>query len=123
MNSSLWSTINNKGVHVRLRELKVKNFRKLDELTVIFPKGLCVIVGENNTGKTAIIDALRLMFMPSRDLDGLRIAEDDFRGGTDGAPIEISCIFCDTTDVEGLTAKNASWTLVKVSLRFASMLA
>ncbi len=57
---------------VRLRELKIKNFRKLDDLTVVFPRGLCVIGGENNTGKTAIIDALRLMLMPSRDLDASR---------------------------------------------------
>jgi hypothetical protein len=85
---------------VRLRELKIKNFRKLEDLTVIFPKGLCVIVGENNTGKTAIIDALRLLLMPSREVDALRITEDDFRNGTDGAPIEISCSFCDTTDTE-----------------------
>jgi putative ATP-dependent endonuclease of OLD family len=85
---------------VRLRELKVKNFRKLDDLTVTFPKGLSVIVGENNTGKTAIIDALRLMLMPSRDLDALRITEDDFRSGTEFAPIEISCTFCDATDTE-----------------------
>lgn len=85
---------------MRLRELKIKNFRKLDDLTVIFPKGLCVIIGENNTGKTAIIDALRLMLMPSRDFDALRITEDDFRNGADGAPIEISCTFCDTTDTE-----------------------
>jgi len=85
---------------VRLRELKIKNFRKLDDLTVTFPKGLCVIVGENNTGKTAVIDALRLMLVPSRDLDALRITEDDFRSGTDGAPIEISCTFSDTSDAE-----------------------
>ena len=85
---------------MRLRELKIKNFRKLDDLTVTFPKGLCVIVGENNTGKTAIIDALRLMLMPGRDLDALRITEDDFRSGSDLAPIEISCTFSDTTDNE-----------------------
>ena len=85
---------------MRLRELKIKNFRKLDDLTVTFPKGLCVIVGENNTGKTAVIDALRLMLVPSRDLDALRITEDDFRSGTDGAPIEISCTFSDTSDAE-----------------------
>lgn len=84
---------------MRLRELKIKNFRKLD-LTVTFPKGLSVIVGENNTGKTAIIDALRLMLMPSRDIDALRITEDDFKSGTEFAPIEISCTFCDTTDAE-----------------------
>jgi hypothetical protein len=42
--------VNWTGVNVRLRELKIKNFRKLDDLTVTFPKGLSVIVGENNTG-------------------------------------------------------------------------
>jgi putative ATP-dependent endonuclease of the OLD family len=88
------------GASVRLRELKIKNFRKLDDLIVTFPKGLSVIVGENNTGKTAIIDALRLMLMPGRDFDALRISEDDFRSGTDFAPIEISCTFSDTTDSE-----------------------
>src|ERR1700744_2670774 len=85
---------------MRLRELKIKNFRKHDELTVAFPKGLSVIVGENNTGKTAIIDALRLMLVPGRELDALRITEDDFRSGTAAAPIEISCTFSDTTDAE-----------------------
>jgi len=88
------------GEQVRLRELKIKNFRKIEHLVVAFPKGLSVIVGENNTGKTTIIDALRLILMPSRDFDTPRISEDDFRTGTDFAPIEISCTFCDTTDIE-----------------------
>lgn len=85
---------------MRLRELKIKNFRKIEDLTISFPKGLCVIVGENNTGKTAIIDALRLLLMPGRDFDAIRINEDDFRNGTNFAPIEMSCTFCDTTDKE-----------------------
>jgi putative ATP-dependent endonuclease of OLD family len=88
------------GDYVHLRELKIKNFRKIEHLVVAFPKGLSVIVGENNTGKTTVIDALRLMLIPSRDFDTLRISEDDFRNGTDFAPIEISCTFCDTTDPE-----------------------
>ena len=49
---------------MRLRELHIVNFRKITEITVSFPKGLSVLVGENNTGKTAIIDALRLMLLP-----------------------------------------------------------
>jgi len=57
-----------------------------------------VIVGENNSGKAAIIDALRLMLFPSRDFDALRLSEDDFRIGTDHAPIEISCTFCNPKD-------------------------
>lgn len=39
---------------MRLRELRIRNFRKIEHLVVAFPKGLSVIVGENNTGKTAI---------------------------------------------------------------------
>jgi putative ATP-dependent endonuclease of the OLD family len=83
---------------MRLRELKIRNFRKIEEVVVSFPPGLCVIIGENNAGKTAIIDALRLMLVPSRDFDALRLNEDDFRIGTDYAPIEISCTFADSKD-------------------------
>lgn len=83
---------------MRLHELKIRNFRKIEDLVITFPRGLCVIVGENNAGKTAIIDALRLMLLPSRDFDALRLNEDDFRTGTDYAPIEISCTFSDPKD-------------------------
>ena len=83
---------------MRLRELKIQNFRKIENLVLTFPRGLCVIVGENNAGKTAIIDALRFMLLPSREFDALRLNEDDFRTNTDYAPIEISCTFSDPKD-------------------------
>lgn len=81
-----------------LRELKVQNFRKIEDTTITFPRGLCVIIGENNTGKTEIIDALRLMLLSSREFDVLRLNEDDFRSGTDYAPIELSCTFAGLKD-------------------------
>ena len=81
-----------------LRELEIRNFRKIDTLTVSFPRGLTVLVGENNSGKTTIIDALRLMLSSSRDHDSLRLTEDDFRAGTEHAPIEISCRFTELED-------------------------
>lgn len=81
-----------------LRKLTIRNFRRIEDLTINFHRGLCVIVGENNAGKTAIIDALRIMLFPSRDFDALRLNEDDFRSGTDYAPIEISCTFSDLKD-------------------------
>ncbi len=43
-----------------LERLHIKNFRGIRELSVHFNKGLNVLIGENNSGKTAIIDALRL---------------------------------------------------------------
>lgn len=85
---------------MRLLNLHIRNFRKIEDLSVNFPKGLTVIVGENNVGKTAIIDALRLMLFSSRDFDALRLNEDDFRRGSLNAPIEISCTFCDLSDTE-----------------------
>lgn len=83
---------------MRLLDLNIRNFRKIEDLTVKFPAGLAVIVGENNAGKTAIMDALRLMLFPSRDFDALRLNEDDFRRGSDYAAIEISCTFYDLSD-------------------------
>ncbi|MBN2287093.1 MAG: AAA family ATPase [Tissierellales bacterium] len=68
------------------------------EVKIIFPCGLVILVGENNSGKTAIIDALRFILYPSRDFNALRINEDDFRSGTDFLPIEISCRFAGLTD-------------------------
>ncbi|WP_204137606.1 ATP-dependent endonuclease [Halomicronema sp. CCY15110] len=83
---------------MRLQKLHIQNFRKIDDLTINFPNGLCVIVGENNAGKTAIIDALRLMLLPSRDFDTLRITPDDFKYNSGFLDIEISCIFSNLTD-------------------------
>lgn len=83
---------------MRLLNLHIRNFRKIEDLSVTFPKGLTVIVGENNVGKTAIIDALRLMLFSSRDFEALRLNEDDFRRGSLNAPIEISCTFCELSN-------------------------
>lgn len=85
---------------MRLLNLHIRNFRKIEDLSVTFPEGLTVIVGENNAGKTAIIDALRLMLFSSRDFDALRLNEDDFRRASQNAPIEISCTFCDLSDTD-----------------------
>ena len=44
-----------------LAEFEIKNFRCLKYLKANFCPGLNVILGENNTGKSALIDALRLV--------------------------------------------------------------
>jgi putative ATP-dependent endonuclease of OLD family len=85
---------------MRLLKLHIRNFRKIEDLSLNFPKGLTVIVGENNAGKTAVIDALRLILFSSRDFEALRLNEDDFRRHSQNAPIEISCTFCDLSDTD-----------------------
>lgn len=43
-----------------LEKLIIQNFRTIENLTLNFNKGLNILIGENNSGKTAIIDALRI---------------------------------------------------------------
>lgn len=43
-----------------ISKLKINRFRSIKELSLDFNKGLNILVGENNAGKTAIMDALRL---------------------------------------------------------------
>lgn len=78
---------------MRIETLTIKNFRKIRDLTVSFPAGLSVIVGENNVGKTAIMDALRLFLFPSRDFCSVKINEDDFGKDYKAEPIEMACTF------------------------------
>ena len=43
-----------------ISQIKIKNFRKFsDELILDLRDGLNVLIGENNLGKTAIVEVLR----------------------------------------------------------------
>ncbi|HBN8564156.1 ATP-dependent nuclease [Pseudomonas aeruginosa] len=44
-----------------LAELNIRNFRKLKAAKLCFQAGLNVLVGANNVGKTAVVDALRAL--------------------------------------------------------------
>lgn len=71
-----------------LYELRLWNFRKysknagvIDEadphLVVPFTKGLNVLIGENDSGKTAIIDAIKLV-TKTHSLEWIHLVESDF---------------------------------------------
>lgn len=64
-----------------LSRLKIENFRIFGSgdrsLDLSFSPGLTVLVGPNDGGKTAIIDAIRLV-LGTTSRDGARISEDDF---------------------------------------------
>ena len=44
---------------MHISNLKIRNFRAIENLELSFNKGLNILIGENNSGKTAIIDLLR----------------------------------------------------------------
>jgi putative ATP-dependent endonuclease of OLD family len=72
---------------VYIAEIRIENFRLFGtaEKTFVLPltPGLTALVGENDAGKTAVIDALRLV-LGTRDQDMLRIDPVDFHQGVPG---------------------------------------
>ena len=86
-----------------ISELKIENFRLFGEnenaaLLKLRP-GLTAIIGENDSGKTAVVDALRLA-LGTRDQEYFRINDDDFHCSADGAQrseIRIRCRFSGLT--------------------------
>jgi putative ATP-dependent endonuclease of the OLD family len=43
-----------------LKQFQIQNYRAIQSLNLIFNKGINIFIGENNSGKSAIIDALRV---------------------------------------------------------------
>src|SRR3954471_18030051 len=86
-----------------LNGLRLQRFRSCADLWVPFRDDLTVLVGENNGGKSNIIDAIRLLTMP---LNGRRerYAEDaDLRHNADPANFEVVGTYDDLSDtVKGL---------------------
>ena len=89
-----------------LSEIKLWNFRKygrndfdisVPNLTVPLHQGMNVLVGENDSGKTAIIDAVKLV-LKTQSYEWLRVTDDDFYNESDRLRIEL--LFEDLTDDE-----------------------
>ena len=93
-----------------LKELKLWNFRKFNAsgeepgLIVEFHKGLNALVGENDAGKSAIIDAIKLI-LQTQSGEYVRVTEDDFYTDDKGTAPEFR-IECSFTDFDENEAKN-----------------
>lgn len=66
-----------------LAKLTVKGFRKVSEAEMSFRPGLNIVIGENNAGKTAVIDALRALLSTTEE-GTLRLDETDLHVAADG---------------------------------------
>lgn len=86
-----------------LSKITIENFRCFGEATnrleLPLRPGLTALVGENDTGKTAVIDALRFV-LGTRDQEWYRLEDTDFYRGTTSREIRIICSF------EGLAARD-----------------
>ena len=70
---------------MHLAKLVIRNFRKLGHAELIFQPGLNVLVGGNNVGKTAVVDALRAL-LAGHDEPYPRVGEEDVHRPPGGAP-------------------------------------
>ncbi|WP_243299686.1 ATP-dependent nuclease [Bacillus litorisediminis] len=61
-----------------MKKFYIKNFRAIQELELEFNRGLNILIGENNTGKSAIIDALRICFTYGDQWRDIYIKKSDF---------------------------------------------
>src|SRR3954469_4182243 len=64
-----------------LRELRIRNFAVVENVTVVFAPGLNVLTGETGAGKSILIDALLL-------LRGARAQTDVIRTDAETATVE-----------------------------------
>ena len=86
-----------------LKTLFIKNFRSIKETTVQWHKGVNVLVGENNTGKTAILDALRICLSFGDAQRDIWIRREDYHVSSDGKianTIELSLSWSELTNEE-----------------------
>lgn len=65
---------------MRINRLKITNFRNLADIDLSLPPN-AVIVGENRSGKSNLIHALRLVLDPSMSRTDRQLSEDDFWDG------------------------------------------
>lgn len=61
-----------------LHKLTIRNFRAIKSLTLEFNKGVNVLIGENDTGKSTIIDALRICLGYGKWVREIGVKSSDF---------------------------------------------
>jgi predicted ATP-dependent endonuclease of OLD family len=77
---------------MRLKTLRVENFRSLRSLTIDLPQ-VCAIVGPNNSGKSNILEAIRRVLAPEWGPRTRDFTEDDVYLRDAAFDIEIECSF------------------------------
>ena len=61
-----------------LKKLWVKNFRCIKDVTIDLNEGVNILIGENNSGKTAILDALRISLSYGKQWRDIYVSLSDF---------------------------------------------
>jgi len=71
-----------------LSKLKAQHFRQFEDFSMAFNKGLNLLVGENNAGKSSVIDAIRLV-LDTTSAEWVNLKSTDFLNGKDDLKIQL----------------------------------
>ncbi len=79
-----------------LGKIQIENFRQFESVDLVFQSGLNLLVGENDSGKSSIIDAIKFV-TGTHSNDWIKLAKDDFYtdGTTRATELKIVCTFYD----------------------------
>ena len=91
---------------MQLSKITVRNFRQFgegtSELQIDLKPGVTALVGQNDSGKSAVIDAIRYALL-TRDQEFIRVQPEDFHiddAGQQASEISIACTLARLTDAE-----------------------
>ena len=71
-----------------LQTIKINNFRIFQDFELEFNKGLNLLIGENDSGKTALIDAIRLV-LDTNSSEWTKFVLTDFHDGKNTLNIQL----------------------------------
>lgn len=74
---------------MHISKIKILNFRLFENIELSLNKGLNILVGENDSGKTALIDSIRYV-LGTNSNDRTFIKEEDFHGECNELSIQIT---------------------------------
>lgn len=90
-----------------INKILISNFRRFDDkgIEIYFNSGINIVLGENNIGKSALIDAIRLALSSGQYRKSLYLTPDDFhidKYGERTKQINIDLYFADLSDEQGI---------------------
>lgn len=89
---------------MRLNRLKIENFRGITSLEIELDRDITVLIGENNSGKTTVLDALRFGLETIKSDKTCNFSEHDFHRNDEcndlvsSKPIQLTFFFSETEE-------------------------
>lgn len=103
----IYTLILYRSKYMYIKKIYISNFRKFDEAgtAIEFNNGINVFMGENNAGKSALIDAIRLSLSSGHYRKKIYVTPDDFhinKYGERASNIKIDLYFEELTEEQGI---------------------